>query len=435
MEGVYDLRLVVLSVAVAIFASYTALDLAGRVSDSSGRAGLAWLVGGAISMGFGIWSMHFIGMLAFSLPIPMAYDTPLTLLSLLIGMVVSGIALFVVRSPSMTTRNLSTGAMLMGVGIASMHYTGMYAMRMSPPIQYDPLLFVASVLIAIGASLAALWIAFQLRRRHSVQAVFAKLGSAMIMGLAIVGMHYTGMAAANFAPDSVCLAADSTSLSNAALALVIGICTISVMVITQVISSFDTYVAAHSARLASSLKAANEQLRNMALHDPLTGLPNRVLLDDRLEQAIRSAARDRHEFAVLFVDLDRFKPVNDAHGHKVGDELLKVVAHRLRNCLRGADTVARTGGDEFVVVLHRIQSEAGVKDVGEKILAELSRPFGIGGLDLEISCSIGASIYPRDGIELQTLVVKADAAMYSAKNSGRRRLSFHDGTAVPDGAR
>ena len=161
---------------------------AGRVSDSSGRAGLAWLVGGAISMGFGIWSMHFIGMLAFSLPIPMAYDTPLTLLSLLIGMVVSGIALFVVRSPSMTTRNLSTGAMLMGVGIASMHYTGMYAMRMSPPIQYDPLLFVASVLIAIGASLAALWIAFQLRRRHSVQAVFAKLGSAMIMGLAIVGI-------------------------------------------------------------------------------------------------------------------------------------------------------------------------------------------------------------------------------------------------------
>jgi diguanylate cyclase (GGDEF)-like protein len=194
-------------------------------------------------------------------------------------------------------------------------------------------------------------------------------------------------------------------------------------------------VAAHSARLASSLKAANEQLRNMALHDPLTGLPNRILLDDRLEQAIRSAARDRHEFALLFVDLDRFKPVNDAHGHKVGDELLKVVAHRLRNCLRAADTVARTGGDEFVVVLHRIQSEAGIKDVGEKILAELSRPFGIGGLDLEISCSIGASIYPRDGIELQTLIVKADAAMYSAKKSGRSRLSFHHGAAIRDGAR
>lgn len=435
MEGTYDLRLVALSVVVAIFASYTALDLARRVSESRGSAALAWLIGGAISMGLGIWSMHFIGMLAFSLPIPMAHDAPLTLLSLLIAMVVSGIALFVVRSPSMTTRNLSVGAMLMGTGIASMHYTGMYAMRMSPPIQYDPLLFVASVLIAIGASLAALWIAFQLRHRYSMQAVFAKLGSAMVMGLAIVGMHYTGMAAANFAPGSVCLAADSTGgMANTTLAMLIGVCTISVMVVTQVISSFDAYVATHNARLAKSLKAANEQLRNMALHDPLTGLPNRVLLDDRLEQTIRSAARERHEFALLFVDLDRFKRVNDAHGHSVGDELLKGTAHRLRNCLRAADTVARTGGDEFVVVLHRIQNEASVRDVGEKILAELSRPFQIGRLELEISCSIGASIYPRDGTELHALVVKADAAMYSAKNSGRSRLSFHD-AVVPDGVR
>jgi diguanylate cyclase (GGDEF)-like protein len=350
-------------------------------------------------------------------------------------MVVSGIALFVVRSPSMTTRNLSVGAMLMGIGIVSMHYTGMYAMRMSPPIQYDSLLFVASVLIAIGASLAALWIAFQLRHRYSMQAVFAKLGSAMVMGLAIVGMHYTGMAAANFAPGSVCLAADSTGgMANTTLAMLIGVCTISVMVVTQVISSFDAYVATHNARLAKSLKAANEQLRNMALHDPLTGLPNRVLLDDRLEQTIRGAARERHEFALLFVDLDRFKPVNDTHGHGVGDELLKGAAHRLRNCLRAADTVARTGGDEFVVVLHRIQNEASVRDVGEKILAELSRPFQIGRLELEISCSIGASIYPRDGTELHALVVKADAAMYSAKNSGRSRLSFHD-AVVPDGVR
>jgi len=435
MDGTYDLRLVMLSVAVAVFASYTALDLAGRVSAARGNA-LAWLLGGAVSMGLGIWSMHFIGMLAFSLPVPMAYDIELTLLSMLIAMIVSGVALFVVKSPTMTTRNLSTGAMLMGIGISSMHYTGMFAMRMWPPIQYDPALFVASVLIAIGASLAALWLAFQLRQRHSVQAIFAKHGSAIVMGLAISGMHYTGMAAANFAPDSVCLAVDSTGgMANATLALVIGVSTISVLIITLVISSFDAHLATHNARLADSLQAANQQLRNIALHDALTGLPNRVLLDDRLEQTLRHAARENYSFALMFVDLDRFKPVNDTYGHGVGDELLKSVAHRLRNCLRAADTVARTGGDEFVVILHRIHDATGVTDVGGKILAELSRPFQVAQHTLGISCSIGISVYPRDGTDIHSLIVKADGAMYSAKSSGRSRLSFHDPAIAPNQAR
>jgi NO-binding membrane sensor protein with MHYT domain len=142
-------------------------------------------------MGTGIWSMHFIGMLAFKLPVPMAYDVPLNTLSWLIAVVVSGIALLVVRRPEMTGGNLSVGAALMGVGIGSMHYTGMAAMQMSPPIVYDPPLFIASIIIAIVASLAALWIAFQLRRKYSGTAILAKLGSALVMGFAITGMHYT----------------------------------------------------------------------------------------------------------------------------------------------------------------------------------------------------------------------------------------------------
>src|SRR5713101_7242713 len=162
MIGVYDLKLVVLSVVVAAIASYTALDLAERVSATQGKRSWIWLLGGAFSMGTGIWSMHFIGMLAFKLPIPAAYDVVITALSWLFAIVVSGIALFVVRRPTMTGGNLSAGAALMGIGICLMHYTGMFAMRMSPPIQYDPLLFIASVIIAIAASLAALWIAFNL---------------------------------------------------------------------------------------------------------------------------------------------------------------------------------------------------------------------------------------------------------------------------------
>lgn len=207
MLGEYDLNLVVLSLAVAIMTSYAALDLAGRVSAAKGGRSWLWLLSGAVVMGAGIWSMHFIGMLAFSLPIPLAYDGLITVFSMLIAIAVSGVALYVVRQPVLSARNLTSGASLIGIGISSMHYTGMAALRMSPPIQYDPLLFIASVLIAIAASFAALWIAFELRQKDSWLAVLAKLGSAGVMGVAITSMHYTGMAAAEFLPGSLCLSA------------------------------------------------------------------------------------------------------------------------------------------------------------------------------------------------------------------------------------
>jgi diguanylate cyclase (GGDEF)-like protein len=425
MAGEYDLRLVALSLVVAAFASYAALELAGRVSAREGKTSWLWLLGGAFAMGTGIWSMHFIGMLAFSLPVRIAYDISINALSWFIAMAVSGIALFVVRRPAPTKRNLTVGATLMGVGISSMHYTGMASMRMSPPIQYDPPLFILSVIIAIVASLAALWIAFQLRKRYSVVAILAKLGSALVMGLAITGMHYTGMAAAHFAPDSLCLAVDSTGgLDNATLAVLIGFATLSVLTITLVISAVDAHYHAQTASLADSLQAANEQLRTVALYDGLTGLPNRSLLEDRLGQAMNRANRGRRPCAVMFVDLDKFKPVNDNFGHGVGDELLKTVAKRLTGCVRKSDTVARTGGDEFVIVLNEIWSVNDVAMVSKKVLDELSRPVFIGRHELDISCSIGISVYPDDGKDMNTLIMNADMAMYHAKKSGRNNFRF-----------
>ncbi|HEV8692731.1 MAG TPA: EAL domain-containing protein [Lysobacter sp.] len=200
MDGTYDSWLVMLSVAVAVMASYVALDLASRVTASEGHAARYWLIGGAVSMGIGIWSMHFIGMLAFRLPIPMSYNGPITALSLLIAMVVSGFALYTVSGKSLTLRRLTVGGVLMGIGIASMHYTGMAAMQMRPPVSYDPPLFLLSIVIAMVASWAALWIAFQLRGETPRSGFWSKGGSALLMGAAICGMHYTGMAAAIFSP-------------------------------------------------------------------------------------------------------------------------------------------------------------------------------------------------------------------------------------------
>jgi NO-binding membrane sensor protein with MHYT domain len=257
MNGYYDLRFVALSVAVAMIASYTALDLAGRVSaiGSSRMKSWAWLVAGAISLGTGIWSMHFIGMLAFHLPVPFAFDPTTTLLSLIIAIGVSAIALFILRRPQLEVRNLIAGATLMAVGICAMHYTGMFAMKMSPSIRYDPLLFAASGLIALVASLAALWIAFRLRGKG---AILAKLGSAGVMGLAISGMHYTGMAAAEFAPDSICLASASGGIDSTVLAITIGGITVAIMSVTLIVSAFDAHFAASNARLTQWLQESKE---------------------------------------------------------------------------------------------------------------------------------------------------------------------------------
>lgn len=162
--GSYSSSLVLISLCVAILASYTALDLTGRIATAKGRAVHLWMLGGAFAMGIGIWSMHFIGMLAFSLPISLGYDTTLTALSLLIAVASSGFALWLVSQPKLPLMQLGFGALIMGSGIACMHYTGMAALRMQPGIDYDPTLFGASLAIAVGASAAALWIAFRLRQ-------------------------------------------------------------------------------------------------------------------------------------------------------------------------------------------------------------------------------------------------------------------------------
>ena len=205
LNGSHDAALVALSVLVAALASYTTLTLSQRIVASA-KGGL-WLGVGALSMGTGIWSMHFIGMLAFDLPIPLGYDLGLTLLSLVIATALSGFALMQIRSPELPMRRLLTAGVLMGLAIAAMHYVGMAAMLMAPGIVYHPVYFVLSVLIAIAAATAALFIAFHLSRHPHGPLLLYRLVAAGIMGLAIASMHYTGMLAANFPLGSICLAA------------------------------------------------------------------------------------------------------------------------------------------------------------------------------------------------------------------------------------
>src|SRR5258707_157434 len=200
--GSYNYALVALSVLIAMLASYAALDLGGRVTAAGGWTRAGWLLGGAGAMGTGIWSMHYIGMLAFILPIPVAYHWPTVLLSLFAAILASVIALYVVSRQTMGAFRAVGGSVLMGAGIASMHYIGMAAMRLPATCQFNSFLVVLSVVFAVLISAAALWITFHFRDEKEGIG-WGKLAGAVVMGAAIPVMHYTGMAAASFTPSGM----------------------------------------------------------------------------------------------------------------------------------------------------------------------------------------------------------------------------------------
>ena len=422
--GSYSSSLVLISLCVAILASYTALDLTGRIATAKGRAACLWMGGGALAMGIGVWSMHFIGMLAFSLPIDLGYDLALTAFSLLIAVLSSGFALWLVSQPSLPWQQLAFGALIMGTGIACMHYTGMAALRMLPGIAYDPTLFGASLLIAVAASAAALWIAFRLRA-HTPYVRQIRGLAAVVMGFAIVGMHYTGMAAANFPEGSFCGALAAGGLQGDGLVYLVLITTLAVLAVALLTSVLDARLEARTAELARSLTLANQELTQLALHDTLTDLPNRTLLADRIEQAIAKVAEQGGCFALMFIDLDGFKPVNDAFGHHIGDLLLKAVAARLRGHLHSQDTLARIGGDEFVLLVE-LREPNDAMDVAVKQVNLVSRPFRVAEHDLQLTASLGIVLYPGNGLDQHELLRNADAAMYHAKSAGKNGYSFFD---------
>ena len=352
LDSYYSNDLVFFSILLAVLASYTALNMTSRVSQSQGWGAALWLTGGAFAMGFGIWSMHFIGMLAFNLPIALGYDLPLTGLSLVAAIGSSAFALWLVSRPQLPWHQILFGAVLMGAGIAT--------------------------------------------------------------------MHYIGMAAAQFPKRSLSVAL-YTGLDTQWLATVVIIVTLAVFAIALVLSMLD----AHAARLSTSLQQAHNELLKLALHDSLTRLPNRLLFADRLEQRIQECQHSQRSFSLLFLDLDGFKIINDAHGHHTGDLLLVEVAERITALLGPNDTASRFGGDEFVLAL-------APGDIGqttafaERLLATLAQPYQCEHHSLHITASIGIAVYPQDGTSLHELTLNADAAMYYANERGRNDYYYFD---------
>jgi PAS domain S-box-containing protein len=253
VNGTFDPLLVLLSYLVAVIASYTALELARRISSSAGKLAAVWLCGGAVSMGIGIWTMHFVGMIAFKTEMQVHYDVPLTMLSLLVGILASAFAIYAASRKRNHAPQLIIGAIILGCGIAAMHYTGMAAMRMPAAIVYDALIVCLSIAIAIVAAFAALWIAFKLATTTSRHAMLFRGGAALVMGLAICGMHYVGMLAASYEP--LASAAAQPAHNNDWLALTLAAAALFILGTTHLTLFFDYKIG----RQQTLLKERNEE--------------------------------------------------------------------------------------------------------------------------------------------------------------------------------
>lgn len=265
MIGTHDWVLVAMSVLIATVASYTALDLAGRIHASGGHARLAWLATAALAMGGGIWAMHFVAMLSYSLPgMTVSYDVGLTLLSLLVPIVVTGISFGVMSSRQASLLTLAAAGLFMGLGVVAMHYLGMTAMRMPASLRYDRLWVAVSVLIAVGAATTALFVA---NRNNDIR---QRLAAAGVMGLAIAGMHFTGMRAASFEmTDSAGLGTGSASLSQTALALTVSAAALLILFLALIAAMFDRRFAELAAREADAMRQSEERFRALYRGTPL----------------------------------------------------------------------------------------------------------------------------------------------------------------------
>ena len=405
MTGSYSPLLVVFSLVVALLASYTALGMANRLVHARGVEARWWLAGGTLAMGLGIWSMHFIGMLALRLPVPTGYDLPLTAISLAASLAASGYALCLTAREQLRWPTLLLGGLVMGSGIAAMHYIGMAALRMAPGIDYDPFWLAASLLVALLTATAALWLAHRLRTRRKW-----RLLAALIMGLAITGMHYTGMAAARFAEGSVCMAVGNNALPPDVLAAVVIASTLAVLGVALLAALLDQQMRQRTRYLDAHLSQARQRLELASVHDPLTGLPNRSLLADRITQAIAKAAGQHRRLAVLLINLQGFRSINAVHGHAAGDQMLITLAARMKQALEPSQTLARLGGIEFAV-LARVGMPEEAALLAQRLQQAIAGPIILHDQPVAASASIGIALYPDDGNDERSLIAHASTAM------------------------
>lgn len=404
----HDLRLVVLAAAICILGSWLSFRLLDRGLRDHGLIALGWNFLAATAAGSSIWSTHFIAMLAFRTGAPVSFEAVLTILSLLVA--IAGVfAGFAVANFRTVPFHTAAGGALVGLGAAAMHYMGMRAYHIDGLVSWDRRYVAASVVISIVVSASAL----SLMTREKMKARPEK--AAGLFALGIIGLHFTGMTAISVTPLLLRgMATDTGSYLAMALAIALACIVIAGTGLTSFV--IDRRVRSDSDR----------RLYHMALYDSLSGLPNRTNFSDRLKNAIEDADRTGKGFALIGMDLDHFKEINDIYGHGAGDAVLSEVGERLRALKNERLTFARFGGDEFAAISKSDDDKVVLEDMMQ-VRTALIRPIELqDGTAVTIGVSLGAAFYPSDARDPQTLVSRADLAMYRAKASPITSVCYYD---------
>jgi diguanylate cyclase (GGDEF)-like protein len=401
----HDLWLVLLAATVCIAGSFVTMRLFERALRTEGAQRSGWIFQTASAAGSSVWCTHFVAILAYDPGTPVAFDPLLTIASLAIAISGFGIAFAIAANSAPRLATLVSGA-LIGLTISAMHYVGMAAYHVSGIVAWDAAYIAGSVACSVALSIAALAIALQPARRYTTYAATAMLV------LAIISLHFTGMSAVSITP----LASEVTN-GVVFQAMAVAVAGVSLFIV-------GTGIASHM--IDSQTRTENtRRLRYLALNDPLTGLPNRSSFGDYLDDELAKAENEGRKLAVVGIDLNRFKEINDFRGHNAGDQALKVIAQRLKQCRRSSEFIARVGGDEFAAV-KTFHNHVQLEDFVERLERTLFEPVQIDDFTTRAGASIGIAIFPEDGATARELLGNADFAMYRAKADPTQAVCYYE---------
>lgn len=403
----HDPWLVVLAILICCVGAFVVAQMFEQARTISSLQRFGWIFLTAIAAGATIWCTHFVAMIAYKVEVPIHIDPVLTIVSLIVAIVGMSIGLGVAIWRPDPAFPLVGGA-LAGGAVAAMHFTGMAAYRVDGFVEWRLSYVIASALCAIVFASAAFATLYSPRfGRYRIW-----LGTGLFV-TAIATLHFTAMTALRIAP----LALSDTPLTTEGMhALGLATAIVGLLVIAAGIA------ALVDRRIRSD---AVQRLHHMAMNDALTGLPNRTSFQAELQRQIEVAQATGTRLAVVAIDLDRFKEINDLHGHQAGDDVLVVLANRMRKELQGDDVVARFGGDEFVA-LARYHDRDRMLNFIARLDAALKAPLSLGAFRARAGASIGVAIFPNDADHAEALTNNADLAMYRAKREGSLEPRFYD---------
>lgn len=403
----HNIWLVLVAAAVCAAGSWATIRLFQRAATAKGMQQIGWHFLTAVGGGASIWCTHFIAMLAYAPGAPVDMDPILTILSLLVAMIGTCIG-FVLAAGAVFRPMPLIGGAVVGTAVSTMHYTGMLAYRVQGFVGWDMAYLVASIVMAV--LFCALSMSFAMRVSSGIN----KAAATVSLVVGIVSLHFTAMTALEIQPILIDLAYTNPQAMEA-LALAVAVVTLIITGAGMVSYLIDDQVRAES----------HQQLMQMAMNDNLTGLPNRSSFNAHLDHEIYLARETGGRLALVSIDLDSFKEINDLKGHAIGDAVLQVVARRLAALLRDGEFVARVGGDEFAAV-YRQHDHGSLDEFLSRLEGALSREVRLEGHELSLQASLGVSFYPDDADCREGLANNTTLAMYRAKADRSRTVCFYE---------